>query len=198
MTMGCGADFYAGGVHFRLTFGFLSVWALLLLQSAFSETAAAAFVCCALHELGHITAMKLLGINIRSLTLYSGGVRLRSDPLALHGTLSELAVLAAGPLVNLLLGAAGCFFGNRLFAGINISLLLFNLLPLSSLDGGRILAAISERFCPLWDIRSFFRISDIILGMGGAVLFFMSGTVSFTLPLTMGVIILEGLVDKEA
>lgn len=193
--MDCGVDFYAGGVHFRLTFGFLSVWALLLLQSTFSETAAMAFVCCALHELGHIAAMKLFGIHIRGLTLYSGGARLKSDSLALCGTLREISVLAAGPLVNLLLGAAGCFFGNRLFAGINISLLLFNLLPLSSLDGGRILAAVSERLCPLWDIRGLFRISDIILGIGGAVLFFMSGSVSFTLPLTMGVMILEGLID---
>ncbi len=193
--MDCGADFYAGEVHFRLTFGFLSVWALLLLQSTFSMTAAMAFVCCALHELGHITAMKLLGIRIRGLTLYSGGVKLKSDSLALCGTLTEISVLAAGPLVNLLLGAAGCFFGNRLFAGINISLLLFNLLPLSSLDGGRILAAVSERFCPLWDIRKLFRISDILLGIGGAVLFFMSGSVSFTLPLTMGLMILEGLID---
>ena len=193
--MDCGADFYAGGVHFRLTFGFLSVWALLLLQSTFSMTAAMAFVCCALHELGHITAMKLFGIHIKGLTLYSGGVKLKSDSLALCGTLTEISVLAAGPLVNLLLGAAGCFFGNRLFAGINISLLLFNLLPLSSLDGGRILAAVSERFCPLWDIRKLFRISDILLGIGGAGLFFMSGSVSFTLPLTMGVMILEGLID---
>ena len=193
--MDCGADFYAGGVHFRLTFGFLSVWALLLLQSTFSETAAMAFVCCALHELGHITAMKLFGIHIKGLTLYSGGVKLKSDSLALCGTLTEISVLAAGPLVNLLLGAAGCFFGNRLFAGINISLLLFNLLPLSSLDGGRILAAVSERFCPLWDIHRLFRISDILLGIGGAVLFFISGSVSFTLPLTMGVMILEGLID---
>lgn len=193
--MDCGADFYAGGVHFRLTFGFLSVWALLLLQSTFSETAAMAFVCCTLHELGHIMAMKLLGIHIKGLTLYSGGVKLKSDSLALCGTLTEISVLAAGPLVNLLLGAAGCFFGNRLFAGINISLLLFNLLPLSSLDGGRILAAVSERFCPLRDIHRLFRISDILLGIGGAVLFFMSGNVSFTLPLTMGVMILEGLID---
>ena len=193
--MDCGADFYAGGVHFRLTFGFLSVWALLLLQSTFFMTAAMAFACCALHELGHITAMKLFGIHIKGLTLYSGGVKLKSDSLALCGTLTEISMLAAGPLVNLLLGAAGCFFGNRLFAGINISLLLFNLLPLSSLDGGRILAAVSERFCPLWDIRKLFRISDILLGIGGAVLFFMSGSVSFTLPLTMGVMILEGLID---
>lgn len=193
--MDCGVDFYAGGVHIRLTFGFLSVWALLLLQSAFSKTAAMAFVCCALHELGHITAMKLFGIHIRGLTLYSGGVKLRSDSLALCGTLTETAVLAAGPLVNLLLGAAGCFLGNRLFAGVNISLLLFNLLPVSSLDGGRIIAAVSERLCPFCDIQKIFRISDIILGIGGAALFFMSGSVSFTLPLTMGVMILEGLID---
>lgn len=191
--MDSGLNFYAKGIHFRFTFGFFAVWALLLLQSAFSETAAAAAVCIALHELGHIAAMKALKIRIRGLTFYSGGIKLKSDPLALRSTLSEMTVLAAGPLVNLLLGAAGCLWGNRIFTGINISLMLFNLLPLSALDGGRIMSAAAERLCPLKDLSPAFRTADVLLGITAAVFFFMSGSVSFTLPLTMGVIVLESL-----
>ena len=195
--MDSGLDFYAGGIHIRLTFGFFAVWALLLLQSAFSETAALAAVCCALHELGHIVAMKAFKIRIRGLTFYSGGIKLRSDSLALRSTLSEITVLAAGPLVNLILGAAGCLFGSRIFTGINISLLLFNLLPISSLDGGRILTAAAERFCPLKDVSAAFRTADIIFAIAAAVFFFMSGSVSFTLPLTMGVILLESVAERR-
>lgn len=195
--MDCGLDFYAGGIHFRLTFGFFAVWALLLIQSAFSETAAMAAICCGLHELGHIGAMKALKIRIRGLTFYSGGIKLKSDSLSLRSSLTEISVLAAGPLVNLLLGAAGCIMGNRIFTGINISLLLFNLLPLSALDGGRIMSAAAEWLCPLKDVSSVFRTGDILLGIAAAVFFFMSGSVSFTLPLTMGVIVLENMVERQ-
>lgn len=194
--MDSGLNFYAKGIHFRFTFGFFAVWALLLLQGAFSETAAAAAVCIALHELGHIAAMKALKIRIRGLTFYSGGIKLKSDPLALRSTLSEMTVLAAGPIVNLLLGATGCLAGNRIFTGINISLMLFNLLPLSALDGGRIMRAAAERLCPMKDVSSAFRTIDILLGITAAVFFFASGSVSFTLPLTMGVIVLESLGER--
>ena len=194
--MDSGLNFYAGGIHFRFTFGFFAVWALLLLQSAFSETAAMAAVCIALHELGHIGAMKALGIKVQGITFYSGGIKLKSDPLSLRSTLSEISVLAAGPLVNLLLGAAGCLLGNRIFTGINISLMLFNLLPLSALDGGRIMQAAAESLFPLKDSSSAFRTADILLGISAAVYFFMSGSVNFTLPLTMGVIVLEGLGER--
>lgn len=194
--MDSGLNFYAGGIHFRFTFGFFAVWALLLLQSAFSEAAAMAAVCIALHELGHIGAMKALGIKVQGITFYSGGIKLKSAPLSLRSTLSEISVLAAGPLVNLLLGAAGCLLENRIFTGINISLMLFNLLPLSALDGGRIMQAAAESLFPLKDASSAFRTADILLGISAAVYFFMSGSVNFTLPLTMGVIVLEGLGER--
>lgn len=195
--MESGLDFYAKGIHFRLTFGFFAVWALLLLQSAFSETAAMAAVSIALHELGHIGAMRAFKIRVRGLTLYSGGIKLRSEPLSLRSTVSEIAVLAAGPIVNLILGVIGCIFGSRIFTGINISLMLFNLLPLSALDGGRILRAAADRLCPMKDISSALRTADILLGILAAVFFFLSGSVSFTLPLTMGVIALEGLWENN-
>ncbi|MGN1105664.1 MAG: metalloprotease [Huintestinicola sp.] len=196
--MDSGLDFYAKGIHFRFTFGFFAVWALLLLQSAFSETAAMAAISIALHESGHICAMKMLKIRIRGLTFYSGGIKLKSDPLSLRSTLSEVAVLAAGPFVNLILGAAGCLFGSRIFAGINISLMLFNLLPLSALDGGRIIRAAADRLCPLKDFSSAFRTADILLGTMAAVFFFVSGSVSFTLPLTMGVMVMEGMWENAS
>lgn len=194
--MDCGLDFYAKGIRFRFTFGFFAVWALLLLQSAFSETAAMAAICIALHELGHMATMRVLKIRIRGLTFYSGGIKLKSESLALRSTLSEIAVLAAGPFVNLILGAAGCLFESRIFTGINISLMLFNLLPLSALDGGRIIRAVAEGLCPMKDLSSAFRTADILLGTMAAVFFFMSGSVSFTLPLTMGVIVLESISER--
>lgn len=191
-----GIDFHIKGIRFRMTFGFLAVWAMILLQSAFSDTAAMAMGACLLHELGHIGAMKLAGVRIRGLTFYSGGIGLKSEPLSLLKTGTEIFILAAGPLVNLLLAAISTAMGMGIFAGVNLSLMLFNLLPLSMLDGGRIMAAVLERICPLRDITSAQRIIDILFGGGLTVFFIMSGNAGFTLPLTMALMTLEGLWEK--
>ena len=193
--MSCGIDFYAKGVRFRLTFGFLAVWAMILLQSAFSDTAMAALAACLLHELGHMGAMGLSGVKIRGLTFYSGGIRLKSESLALRRTGTEIFILAAGPFVNLLLAVISGALGFGIFAGVNISLMLFNLLPLSMLDGGRIMAALLEHICPLKDIASAQRITDILFGGGMTVFFILSRSAGFTLPLTMALMIAEGLWD---
>lgn len=195
--MNSGIDFYAKGIRIRMTFGFLSVWAMILLQSAFSETAAAAMAACLLHELGHMAAMKLSGVKIRGLTFYSGGIGLKSEPLSLLKTGREIFILAAGPLVNLFLGAISGALGFGIFAGVNLSLMLFNLLPLSMLDGGRIMAAVLERICPLRDITSALRITDILFGGGLTVFFILSGSAGFTLPLTMALITVEGLWERS-
>lgn len=106
-----------------------------------------------LHEMGHITMARLAGGEADSLHLWAlGGFGGCSAP-ARPGP--QFAVAAAGPLVTGLI-AAGCWIGHRelsdaqggsglftLFlgyaAGLNLSLLLFNLLPAYPLDGGRML-----------------------------------------------------------
>ena len=80
------------------------------------------FVCVTLHEYGHALMARRFGIGTRSILLLPiGGVanleRLPEKPA------QELAIVAAGPLVNLVLA-------------------LFNLLPAFPLDGGRLLRAL--------------------------------------------------------
>ncbi|MBP1546215.1 MAG: site-2 protease family protein [Oscillospiraceae bacterium] len=195
LILDCGLDFYARGIRIRLTFGFLAVWAFLLIQGAFSRYAAVAAVCCALHEMGHLGAMKLFGIRVRGLTFFSGGIKIRKET-EFCSSAAEMAVLAAGPFVNLLLAVLGFAVGDRLFSGINLALMLFNLLPVSVLDGGRIFKAAAERFYPMTDISPLFRITDFVFGLAAAFFFFRSGSVSFTLPLTLGIAVLEGLGEK--
>lgn len=89
----------------------------------------------ALHEGGHLFAMRLLGV-----TCY--GMELRGTGAVIHtGDTSpgkEALCAAAGPAVNLLL----LLLTFRLLpamALVNFLLLLWNLLPLYPLDGGRLL-----------------------------------------------------------
>jgi len=119
------------------------------------------FVSLTLHELGHAVEAKREGIAIDGITLWVfGGVARISGQFPSAG--AELRVAVAGPVVSLVLGvvfvAAALLLplpdaidGVAVWVGyINISLLLFNLLPALPLDGGRVLRAL------LWKRRGDF------------------------------------------
>jgi len=189
------AEFYFKGTKIRITFGFFAVWSVLIMQSPSSKAGEMALLSCLLHESGHIAAMALMGIKPKSLTFYSGGIGMKGDTML--SPAREIFILSAGCFVNLILALWGTLAGNRIFTGINLALMLFNLLPLPCLDGGRIIKAIAECISPAHDLTGAQNIFGIAAGTAAAIFFFVSGSVSFTLPLTLGLIILEGLAERH-
>jgi Zn-dependent protease/CBS domain-containing protein len=159
-----------GGVELRLNWSLLAVVALIvwsLAEGVFPDTnpglshptyigmasvAALLFLASiALHELGHSWVARREGIEVDSITLWLfGGVSQLKGRFASPG--AEFRVAVAGPLVSIVLGV---LFVLIAFAGapssvdgvaawlgyINLILAVFNLLPASPLDGGRVLHA---------------------------------------------------------
>ncbi len=102
-----------------------------------------------LHEIGHILCAKILKIKIKSfeLSLFGGRIKTEKDP----SYVDELIFALGGPLV----GFVGFAFTYKIalsnltipfcqsflfpFSILSLCLSIFNLIPLTSLDGGRIL-----------------------------------------------------------
>lgn len=93
---------------------------------------------CALHELGHLQAIWGLGGSVRRLRLTAVGRRSSwSGPCPIRGSWQRRW---AGPAANLAAAWLCCRAeGGALFAGLNLALGCFNLLPVGRLDGGRAL-----------------------------------------------------------
>lgn len=102
------------------------------------------------HELGHFTALYAAGAKIERIRLTAFGAEILADTRFLpYGR--EILCTLAGPATNLLLAVLlAQWAGAYLAAGANLLLGCFNLLPVSSLDGGRALyLAVSWAFGPL-------------------------------------------------
>ena len=114
------------------------------------------FTIVVLHELGHALAARHYGVGTREITLYPiGGVaRLQAARFSPN---EEIAVAAAGPVVNFALAGAAYLLAPSLavtplaafllgqFLIYNLGLGLFNLVPAFPMDGGRILRAFLSR-----------------------------------------------------
>jgi len=140
-----------------------------------------------LHEMGHALQARRDGMEIDGITLWLfGGVAKFKGMFPSAG--AEFRIAIAGPLVSLALGllfslgawaistrqsvdAVAAWLGY-----INLTLLVFNLLPALPLDGGRVLRSI------LWHVRGDFRWATRIaasIGRGFGYLFIAAGVFLF-------------------
>lgn len=148
--------------------------------------ALAVFAVVFIHEMGHITAGRRLGVTSERITLHALGGLAHLDSPAPNPR-GEILIALAGPVVHvplwlLFFGAAriteaamgATTLGVSLLDGlasVQISLLVFNLLPFYPFDGGRALrAALAMKMHPN---RASLIVANV--GFGGAVVLGIAG-----------------------
>ena len=155
-----------------------SLLPVLCLTGALIFSEGPASLLCALcavlwHETGHIVFFLLTDTPLPRFSADKFGFRL-SPAYALTAGKSSLICLG-GPLFNLvagillyrLSGATGAF---GLLGGMQLLYGLFNLLPVGTMDGGRLFRTLAERFCP-GAADTLFRLAE---GLSLGFLFFFS------------------------
>ncbi|WP_163268833.1 site-2 protease family protein [Chelativorans alearense] len=155
-------------VRIHVTFLLLLVWIWFMHYRIGGAAAAwegvafilAVFACVVLHEYGHALAARRYGIRTPDITLLPIGGLARLERMPEEPG-QEFVIAVAGPLVNVVIavliflalgGSAGieqmmqvedprADFLVRL-AGVNVFLVLFNMIPAFPMDGGRVLRAL--------------------------------------------------------
>ena len=134
------------------------------------------------HEMAHSAVARRLGYTLSGIRLMPYGASLNGSFEALKPT-DEIKIALAGPALNFLLAilfvavwwlAPSSYFFTESLVSANLSLGMFNLLPIFPLDGGRILlAALSQKY-PRRRIYRRLRLGGLVAGGVFAALFVLS------------------------
>lgn len=118
-----------------VTPSFLIMIALLLLMLPMPWTVSF-LIASLVHEIGHVIALRLLGITILGVSIDHGGANIRTEPIT---SAQEVITALAGPLSGISLLMVSGTYPRIAFCGCVQGLI--NLIPIYPSDGGRILNA---------------------------------------------------------
>lgn len=107
-----------------------------------------------IHELGHITMSLIFNWNIKKINVYPFGGYIIFDDIINKPFIEEVLVFASGILFQIILFIIFTLIIDnnsyiyKLFYNYNITILIFNLIPVIPLDGGKILNIILNYIYP--------------------------------------------------
>lgn len=121
--------------------------AVIVLWILDPQLLAPAALAAGIHEGGHLLALWLLGQKVTGLRFTALGLELKLGGRELsYGR--ELVAALSGPAASLFSAWLAAGGGHFLFAGVSLALGVFNLLPISPLDGGRAFSSLCALALP--------------------------------------------------
>lgn len=142
----------------EVTGGFLLLMAFLLYAEK-GHLLLPGIAACIFHELGHYCMIRACGGRVVKLRLSVMGAEMALGGGRMLSYGKELLCTLAGPVSNFLLALIAGKLGISLWAGMNLVLGCFHLLPVLPLDGGR---ALKLLLCILWDEERALRGAELL------------------------------------
>ena len=178
---------------FRIGFGFLLVAAVSFLRPN-GITGICLFFCLT-HEFAHLLVMKLSGATVKGIRFYGGGIGISADTDELS-IFRRFAIYSAGCISNFLFTVMFYLLGENVFAAINLSIAVFNFLPVNYFDGGMILRLLLPDREKALEIVSRVTVVMLIVALFASVLT-SPLTVSISQLMTLFVMVVSELIDRE-
>ncbi len=185
--------------YIAFDFSFFATMSLLMLMRD-SSLAMIGLLTCLWHETGHFIAMRICGVKIDKLLFYGAGIKIVPDKMFdFTDAKSRFCVYAAGCALNFCTAFVLISVGDaslKMFAFMNMMVGIFNLLPLSSLDGGKILTLCIFRLCSFQNavrLERFLKWLNVILIMVSLIAFAVAGRGNITLYITLCYLLISAL-----
>ena len=134
---------------------FTYIFLILSMLSGYFREMFIVFIILIVHELGHFFLMKLMNIEVSSITIYPYGGMIKSNMLINTNSLKVILISFGGVLFQIFLlsivfviykiSIISSFYYN-IFLKYNFYIILFNLLPIFPLDGYKIVNSFLDFF----------------------------------------------------
>ena len=180
-------EFRLFGIDIKIKFLFVALVTVFLIVDK-SSISIIALMVCIIHETGHLIIFTIFGYKPSELAFEVTGIRL-SKPTTSLSYAKEILAQLAGSITNFivffaLIGTTNSISKMSLFCVTNLIVGIFNLLPLKSFDGGKLLEIFSLKIFSLRTTAIICTIADymclFIMLVGSIIAFFSKGQ-SFTL-----------------
>ncbi len=192
-------------LKFHIHWSFIMLGILMFIFGRF-QAFLSCIICVLLHELGHAHVGRKLGYKLNVITLMPYGAMLSGKNIHIKNQ-DEIKIAIAGPVVNAILIIL-CFFLIKFFSQsydilhdfvlANFYTLLFNLLPVYPLDGGRICLSILSKNNKRTRAYAITRVIGFIITAIMFLLFFVSAFLELNYMLGINAIfMLIGLLEDD-
>ena len=121
------------------------------------------------HETGHISAMTVLGNAPQSVTFELTGINIKRPAQTSVSLAKEIVIALSGPFFNFILFLIFVLIYSQNknekvlnMASVNLILMIFNLMPIKGLDGGKVLYFTVSKFFSYKKAKNILTISSVI------------------------------------